>query len=95
MQHTGRPQGTNEMHRVLKPEGDLIFVEHGLAPESKESLAKPVDSSVESGCRSCNINRKIDSLIQAAGFALFELENHYLPVPKMFNSTYRGRAQKL
>jgi ubiquinone/menaquinone biosynthesis C-methylase UbiE len=42
----------NEMHRVLKPEGDLIFVEHGLAPEPKGNrLAKPVESSVESGCR--------------------------------------------
>jgi ubiquinone/menaquinone biosynthesis C-methylase UbiE len=89
------PRALAEMRRVLKPDGDLIFVEHGLAPEAKvrarqERLNRPL--RVFTGC---NINRKVDSLIHSAGFALVELETHYLPGPKILTYTYRGRGRRL
>ena len=69
-----------EMRRVLKPEGDVIFVEHGLAPEPKVSARQNrLNRPWRAVAGGCNINRKIDSLIPAAGFALIELETEYLP----------------
>ena len=58
-----------EMQRVLKPEGRLIFIEHGLAPDPRvvawQDRLNPVWRRVAGGC---NLNRKIDSLLLDAGF---------------------------
>ncbi len=85
-----------EMRRVLKPAGDLIFVEHGLSPEPKVSAwQNRLNRPWRAVAGGCNINRKMDSLILSAGFALIELETEYLPGPTMFTYTYRGQAWKL
>ena len=40
----------------------------------------------------CNLNRRADALIRAAGFRLDELEASYLPGPRPLTYTYRGAA---
>jgi ubiquinone/menaquinone biosynthesis C-methylase UbiE len=55
-----------EMRRVLRPDGELLFVEHGQAPDSSvvywQNLLTAVRKRLGAGC---HLNRKIDDLISA------------------------------
>ena len=59
-----------EMRRVLKPTGRLIFLEHGRAAEpgvvAWQDRLTPVWKRFTGGC---HLNRKMDELIACAGFA--------------------------
>ena len=82
-----------EMRRVLKPGGMLLFTEHGLAPEARvqgwQRRLNPLWSRISGGC---NLNRKIDALIQASGFRIEELKTEYSKGPRVLSYMYRGRA---
>lgn len=82
-----------EMKRVLKPSGSLLFVEHGLAPEPAvqawQHRLNPLWNRIGGGC---NLNRKIDGLISGSGFRLAELHTEYLKGLKPLSFTYSGRA---
>ncbi len=82
-----------EMGRVLKPQGRMIFVEHGLSPDSGvrawQNGLNPIWSRVTGGC---NLNRKIDDLLISSGFNIVELRTAYLPGPRPFAYTYQGCA---
>ncbi|MBI2508900.1 MAG: class I SAM-dependent methyltransferase [Betaproteobacteria bacterium] len=82
-----------EMKRVLKPGGVLLFVEHGLAPEpgvqAWQHRLNPLWNRIGGGC---NLNRKIDDLILRSGFRLVELETEYIKGLKPLSFTYSGRA---
>lgn len=82
-----------EMRRVLKPAGRLIFIEHGRAPETAvatwQDRLNPMWKHIGQGC---NLNRKIDDLITAAGFQIAELHTGYLRGPKVMTYTYQGIA---
>src|SRR2546425_7980104 len=58
-----------EMRRVLRPNGRLLFVEHGLAPDRAvawwQHRLTPYWKCLGGGC---HLNRKIDDLITAAEF---------------------------
>jgi ubiquinone/menaquinone biosynthesis C-methylase UbiE len=83
-----------QMKRVLKPDGRLIFIEHGYAPDPRavawQERLTPVWSRVTGGC---HLDRKIDSLITAAGFRISEMKTCYLPGPRPFTYMYQGSAQ--
>jgi ubiquinone/menaquinone biosynthesis C-methylase UbiE len=82
-----------EIHRVLKPDGALHFLEHGRAPT--ESVCRwqhrlhPVHSRIAGGC---HLDRPIDDLITHAGLSILELETGYGDGPRPFSYLYRGRA---
>lgn len=82
-----------EMKRVLKPGGALLFVEHGLAPEpgvqAWQHRLNPLWNRIGGGC---NLNREIDVLIMQSGFRLAELETEYIKGLKPLSFTYSGRA---
>ena len=84
----------NEMRRVLKPGGILLFAEHGLAPEprvqGRQQWLNPLWSRITGGC---NLNRKIDELIQASGFRIVELKMEYADGPRAMSYVYSGQAQ--
>lgn len=82
-----------EMRRVLKPEGRLLFCEHGLAPDSQvaklQNRLQPVWGKLAGGC---HLNRNIPELLAQAGFKTEQLEACYVPGPKVFAFNYWGQA---
>ncbi len=86
-------QALREVKRVLKPEGHLIFVEHGRAPNSNVAIWQdritPLWKHIAGGC---TLNRKIDELIRTAGFQVAELATEYTRGPRPMTYTYKGLA---
>ncbi len=83
-----------QMRRVLKPGGQLLFSEHGAAPD--EAVAKwqrriePVWKPMAGGC---HLTRKPDEMIEAAGFKIDRMTADYLPkAPKFAAFNYAGSA---
>jgi len=68
------------MRRVLKPGGQLLFCEHGRAPDESvrrwQDRINPVWKRMAGGC---NINRDIPELIRSAGFRIDTEERMYIP----------------
>ena len=83
-----------EMKRVLKPSGALLFVEHGLAPDpgvrAWQHRLNPLWNRIGGGC---NLNRKIDDLVAQAGFRVVDLQTEYAKGPKPMSFIYCGRAR--
>ena len=88
------PKALAQMKPVLKPDGRLLFIEHGRAPDpgivAWQDRLTPVWKRIGGGC---HLNRKIDDLITAAGFEIGELRTCYLPGPRPMTYTYQGFAQ--
>lgn len=85
-----------QIRRVLKTGGQLLFLEHGEAPENPtrkwQHRITPVWKKFAGGC---HLNRPIDRLIQDAGFTIEELDNFYMPgAPRIAGYLYQGRARK-
>jgi ubiquinone/menaquinone biosynthesis C-methylase UbiE len=82
-----------EMRRVLKPGGNLVFVEHGLSPEFRvarwQHRLTPCWKRLAGGC---HLDRKIDDLIRSTGFRLGDIETHYMDGPKLMTFMYQGQA---
>lgn len=83
------------MRRVLKADGQLLFVEHGRAPDVRlarwQDRLNPAWSCIGGGC---NLNRRPDTLIREAGFVLESLEEGYLEGPKLLTYHYKGVARR-
>lgn len=86
----------SEMRRVLKPDGELIFMEHGLSSEPPVQIWQDRLNPLWRRCAGgCNLNRRIDELIRAAGFAIGHLNTGYLVKgPRPLTYQYEGRAQR-
>lgn len=82
-----------EMRRVLKPQGRLIFCEHGRAPDASvarwQDRLTPVWSKFAGGC---HLNRDIPALLDQAGFVCEDLQTMYLPGPRPLTFNYWGTA---
>jgi len=83
-----------EMKRVLKPGGTLLFAEHGLAPDAGvrtwQKRLNPLWRKVTGGC---NLDRKMDALIEASGFRIVLLDTAYARGLRPMSYIYSGRAQ--
>jgi ubiquinone/menaquinone biosynthesis C-methylase UbiE len=84
----------SEMRRVLKPNGRLLFVEHGLAPDDGvrrwQDWLTPAWKRISGGC---HLNRPIQSMIESAGFRFDRLQTAYMPGPKPMSFIYEGSAR--
>ena len=82
-----------EIRRVLKPQGKVIFAEHGAAPDLEvvkwQNRINPVWNIIGGGC---NLNRQIERLYTGAGFALADIEKGYVPGPRWATYNYWGIA---
>lgn len=69
-----------ECRRLLKPNGQLLYVEHGLAPDPKvvrtQNRINPMWKRLAGGC---HLNRDIPKALANHGFKLQQLESMYLP----------------
>lgn len=87
-------QALAEMRRVLRPNGQLLFVEHGLAPDRNvrrwQDWLTPTWKRIGGGC---HLNRPIRNLIETAGFGITQLETGYMKGPKPLAFLYEGRAK--
>jgi len=83
-----------EIRRVVKRDGRLLFVEHGLAPEDSvqkwQNRLTPFWKRLAGGC---HLNRPISSLIENAGFEIAKVQTGYMPGPKPMTFTYEGSAR--
>jgi len=82
-----------EMNRVLKPGGELIFCEHGKAPDDHirrwQDRVNPVWTKISGGC---HLNRPIPDLIKESGFDIRYLESAYSSPLKIVSFNYWGMA---
>ncbi|MEO1304307.1 MAG: class I SAM-dependent methyltransferase [Pseudomonadota bacterium] len=85
----------NEIRRVLKPNGKILFSEHGLAPD--ESVAKwqhriePVWKRLAGGC---HLTRDTKHMLESTGYAVDRHETMYLPsTPKIAGYASWGQAR--
>jgi len=81
-----------EMRRVLRPGGQLFFVEHGLSPRPKvarwQRRLTPLQKKLAGGC---HLDRDIPSLLESAGWRLEQCEN--LDPQRIARCMYLGRAR--
>jgi len=82
------------MRRVLKPNGRLLFTEHGRAPDAGvrrwQERLNPGWKKLAGGC---NINRDIVKIIEDAGFSMTEDNRMYIPGIRLFSYNYWGTAK--
>ncbi len=68
-----------EVRRVLKPSGQVLFLEHGLSPEPGvarwQHRLNPIWRSLAVGC---NLTRPVADLLMRAGFSIQDIEEYYL-----------------
>lgn len=82
-----------QIRRVLRPGGELIFCEHGAAPDAGvrrwQDRLNPLWSRIGGGC---NLNRPIPAVIEAGAFRIRNLDTMYLPGWRPASFNYWGTA---
>lgn len=82
-----------QMSRVLKQGGKLIFCEHGAAPDPGvrrwQDRMNPVWSRFGGGCQ---LNRAIPDLIKQGGFRIDSMQAKYIPGWRPASFNYWGEA---
>jgi ubiquinone/menaquinone biosynthesis C-methylase UbiE len=82
-----------EIKRVLKPKGQLLFCEHGASPDVSvrrwQDRLTPAWKKLGGGC---HLNRDVSSLLNGAGFAVQQMDMKYLPGWKPAGFNYLGIA---
>jgi ubiquinone/menaquinone biosynthesis C-methylase UbiE len=90
---TDTSKALEEMRRVLRPGGQLIFCEHGKAPDGAiqkwQNRINPLWKRLGGGC---NLNRDIPRLLVENGFSMVKLEARYIPGWKPASFNFWGTA---
>jgi ubiquinone/menaquinone biosynthesis C-methylase UbiE len=87
------PAALAEMHRVLRRSGQLLFCEHGAAPDDKvrhwQRRLDPLWTRLSGGCR---LGRDIPLLLERGGFQVQKLNSKYLSGWRPASFNYWGLA---
>ena len=75
-----QPRALREIRRVLRPDGQLLFLEHVLSTDPKvvrlQNRMNRINRVVAHGC---NCNRPTLTTLEAAGFSITKVEHGVLP----------------
>ena len=84
-----------EIARVLKQGGQLLFCEHGAAPDAGvrrwQNRIDPLWRRLAGGC---HLNRDIPGLIRRGGFEITRMDTMYIPGWRPASFNYWGAAAK-
>jgi len=86
-----------EIHRVLRPGGSLVFLEHVAAADGSrirrwQNRINPIWKAIMGNC---HLNRETEQAIVAEGFEIIQIEREGMKkAPSIVRSTIRGVAQK-
>jgi SAM-dependent methyltransferase len=91
----GLAEALRGVGRVLKPGGQLIFFEHGLAPDPPvQQWQMRLEPFFKMAFEGCHVTRHIPSLITTYGFKIEQLNEDYLaPFPKAGTYCFWGVAR--
>ena len=82
-----------QMRRVLRPGGTMVFSEHGEAPDESvrrwQRRINPVWNRIAGGC---HLNRPIPDFLEQGGFKIETVDSMYMPGPKWAAFNYWGVA---
>lgn len=82
-----------EVRRILRPGGELFFLEHGLSTDPKVAARQrrftPVQKRIAGGC---HLDRDIGALIEASGLEIEHLDTFTIEGPKAASFHYAGSA---
>jgi ubiquinone/menaquinone biosynthesis C-methylase UbiE len=82
-----------EMRRVLKPDGVLLFCEHGLAPDvSVQRWQQRITPWWKPFAGGCHLDRDVSKVLAAGGFKVTEVHSQYLKGPRAWTYVTRGQA---
>ncbi len=83
-----------QIKRVLKPDGKLLFCEHGLAPDTDVQRRQQQWNGIWKKCAGgCHLNRPVADYLRQAGFTIRQLDSGYLPdVPRIAGFVSSGIA---
>jgi len=91
----GVERALQQMRRVLKRDGTLLFCEHGLAPDASvarwQQRIEPLWGRLFGGC---HLSRDVPALLRGAGFSVELFETAYLKgAPRFAGYHYVGAAK--
>jgi hypothetical protein len=85
-----------EIHRVLKPAGRYIFLEHGLSDQPKVQVwqrrLNPIQGLIADGCR---LDLDVEAVVRGEPFGETQVERFVMDkVPRTHGTMFRGMAVK-
>ncbi len=86
----------NEVHRVLRPGGRLVFLEHGESEDPKvlawQRRLNPIERVLADGCR---LDLDVEAVVRDQPFGQVEMDRSQLDgLPRTHGTIYRGWAMK-
>ncbi len=82
-----------EMRRVLKPDGRLLYCEHGVAPDADVTRWQHrLDPAWQRIAGGCHMGRDIPALLHAGGFDIKSDHRMYIPGVRILSYNYWGSA---
>ncbi|MDD7966696.1 class I SAM-dependent methyltransferase [Actinomycetospora lemnae] len=82
-----------EVRRVLRPGGQLLFLEHGLSPDARTARWQHrLDGLQQRLAGGCHLTRSVDGLVRDAGLTVTDVAHPSLRAPGPMAHLYLGAA---